>query len=46
VDHRQPEGVAVLADGRVFVVTDNDGVDGWTGETWCLRLGRFWTRFN
>lgn len=36
----KPEGVAVSADGRLFVVTDNDGVDGWSGETWFLRLGR------
>lgn len=36
----KPEGVALSADGRLFVVTDNDGVDGWSGETWFLRLGR------
>ncbi|MGD8416970.1 MAG: esterase-like activity of phytase family protein [Pseudomonadales bacterium] len=34
------EGVAVTADGRVFAVTDNDGVDDATGETVFLRLGR------
>lgn len=37
----KPEGVAVLDDGRLFVVTDNDGVDGWSGETWFLRLGHY-----
>lgn len=42
----KPEGVAVLPDGRLFVVTDNDGVDGWSGETWFLRLGRFWRLFE
>jgi hypothetical protein len=36
----KPEGVAVTRDGRVFVVTDNDGVEDWSGETWFLRLGR------
>lgn len=35
----KPEGVAVGGDGRVFLVTDNDGVDDWSGETWFLRLG-------
>jgi hypothetical protein len=39
----KPEGVAIGADGKVFVVTDNDGVDGWSGETWFLRLGS-WRR--
>jgi hypothetical protein len=36
----KPEGVAVTVDKRVFVVTDNDGVEDWSGETWFLRLGR------
>lgn len=35
----KPEGVAVTDRGAVFVVTDNDGVDDWSGETWLLRLG-------
>jgi hypothetical protein len=35
----KPEGVAVTPKGGVFVVTDNDGVDGWSGETSFLRLG-------
>ena len=34
------EGFAVSADGSAFLVTDNDGVDGWSGETWFLPLGR------
>jgi len=42
----KPEGVAVLPDGRLFVVTDNDGVDGWSGETWFLRLGHYWRLFE
>ena len=36
----KPEGLAVARDGRVYVVTDNDGVEDWTGETQLLRLGR------
>jgi hypothetical protein len=35
----KPEGVAVTADKRVFLVTDNDGVDDWSGETSFLELG-------
>ena len=27
----KPEGVAVTGSGKVFVVTDNDGVDDWSG---------------
>jgi hypothetical protein len=34
------EGLAVTADERVFLVTDNDGVDENYGETVFLRLGR------
>jgi len=37
----KPEGVAVTRRGRVYLVTDNDGVDGWSGETWFLDLGRY-----
>jgi Esterase-like activity of phytase len=37
----KPEGVAVLPDGHLFVVTDNDGVDGWSGETWFLDFGPY-----
>ncbi len=35
----KPEGLAVTADGRVIVVTDNDGVDDATGETQLLVIG-------
>jgi len=41
----KPEGVAVTFDGRTFVVTDNDGVEDWAGETWFLPLGRYWHLF-
>jgi hypothetical protein len=33
------EGVTVAADGDVYIVTDNDGVDGNTGETQFLKIG-------
>jgi Esterase-like activity of phytase len=33
------EGFAITADGRVFAVTDNDGVSDASGETLLLRLG-------
>ncbi len=33
------EGLAVTASGRVFVATDNDGLDDATGETLFLDLG-------
>ncbi|MEQ8968034.1 MAG: esterase-like activity of phytase family protein [Azospirillaceae bacterium] len=35
----KPEGLAVTADGTVWLVTDNDGVDDAPGETQFLRLG-------
>jgi hypothetical protein len=35
----KPEGFAITADGRVFAVTDNDGVSDATGETQLLLLG-------
>ena len=35
----KPEGFTVAADGSVYVVTDNDGVEDWTGETQLLDLG-------
>lgn len=35
----KPEGFTVAADGQVYVVTDNDGVDDSPGETQFLRLG-------
>lgn len=37
----KPEGVAVDKQGQLFVVTDNDGLDDWSGETWFLRLGSY-----
>jgi hypothetical protein len=40
------EGVAVTATGRTFVVTDNDGLDDWSGETWFFDLGRYWDLFD
>jgi hypothetical protein len=33
------EGVTLAADGDVYIVTDNDGVDENTGETQFIRLG-------
>lgn len=33
------EGLALSADGQIYVVTDNDGVDDALGETYFLRLG-------
>jgi DNA-binding beta-propeller fold protein YncE len=41
----KPEGVAITGAGRLFVVTDNDGVEDWSGESWFLRLGTYWSRF-
>jgi hypothetical protein len=35
----KPEGLAVGADGTLYLVTDNDGVDDSSGETQFLRLG-------
>jgi glucose/arabinose dehydrogenase len=42
----KPEGVAVTPNGSVYVVTDNDGVEDWSGETWFLRLGEVWRLFR
>jgi hypothetical protein len=39
------EGVAVTPFGRVYVSTDNDGLNNWSGETWFFRLGRVWGLF-
>jgi hypothetical protein len=36
----KPEGTAINQAGNVYVVTDNDGVDDWSGETWFLKLGK------
>lgn len=41
----KPEGVAITSNGEIFVVTDNDGVDDWSGETWFFNLGRYWRLF-
>ena len=42
----KPEGFAVGSDGRAYAVTDNDGVDEWSGETWFFDLGPFWDLFD
>ncbi len=42
----KPEGVGVRPDGTLFVVTDNDGVDGSSGETIFTRLGKVWRLFR
>jgi hypothetical protein len=42
----KPEGVAINKYGQVYLVTDNDGVDGWSGETGFLRLGNFFKLFG
>jgi hypothetical protein len=41
----KPEGAAITENGETFVVTDNDGVDDWSGETWFFNLGRHWRLF-
>lgn len=40
------EGLAVAADGQVYIVTDNDGVDDATGETVFLNLGHWIETFG
>ena len=35
----KPEGLAVTAEGKVYLVTDNQGMSGWSGETQFLNLG-------
>ena len=40
------EGVAITSNGRTYVVTDNDGVEDWSGETWFLDLGSFQQLFR
>lgn len=42
----KPEGTAVTSDGRLFLVTDNDGVDDWSGETSFFHLGHVWRLFR
>jgi hypothetical protein len=36
----KPEGMTIDATGDVYVVTDNDGVDDATGQTWLFNIGR------
>ena len=40
------EGLAVAADGTVYAVTDNDGLNDATGETLFLNLGDWETAFS
>ncbi|MBM9615500.1 esterase-like activity of phytase family protein [Desulfobulbus rhabdoformis] len=40
------EGIAITKQNKVFAVTDNDGVDDWSGETQFLDLGPFNTLFS
>ena len=40
------EGLTIAADGEVYAVTDNDGLDDATGETQLLRLGSAATVFD
>jgi Esterase-like activity of phytase len=42
----KPEGLALLANGELVAVTDNDGVDDATGETLFLRLGNIGAALN
>jgi hypothetical protein len=42
----KPEGVAVTDNGRTYVVTDNDGLDDWSGESWFFDLGNFHSLFH
>jgi hypothetical protein len=42
----KPEGVAITDRGHVYLVTDNDGVEDWSGETAFLRLGHFQRLFR
>jgi DNA-binding beta-propeller fold protein YncE len=37
----KPEGFAIARGGKAFLVTDNDGVEDWSGETWFLELGPY-----
>lgn len=42
----KPEGIAITWTGETFMVTDNDGVEDWSGETWFLKLGNVWDLFS
>ena len=46
LDPREARRLAVTADGEVYVVTDNDGVDDATGETVFLGLGHWRTALD
>tara|TARA_Y100001933_G_scaffold257627_1_gene304339 strand:+ start:1233 stop:3596 length:2364 start_codon:yes stop_codon:yes gene_type:complete len=37
----KPEGLAIDRGNRLFLSTDNDGVEDWSGETWFLELGNY-----
>jgi hypothetical protein len=37
----KPEGAAIDGRNRLFLSTDNDGVEDWSGETWFLSLGNY-----
>jgi len=37
----KPEGLAIDADGTVYLSNDNDGLDDWSGETLFQRLGAY-----
>lgn len=40
------EGLAITSDGQVYLCTDNDGVDDWSGESWFLNLGNYQNIFG
>lgn len=40
------EGVSIDDRGRMYLVTDNDGVEDWSGETWFLDLGNYRALFR
>lgn len=42
----KPEGVAIADTGHAYVVTDNDGLDGWSGESWFVSLGEYRKLFH
>lgn len=42
----KPEGTAVMPNGRLYVATDNDGVEDWSGESWFFSLGSYLRLFN
>jgi hypothetical protein len=37
----KPEGLAMMGDGRLVLVTDNDAVNGWGSETAFIDLGKY-----